>query len=167
VIRRAPLLAVASVAVVVLAGCSGSSGASSGGSSGGSSTTSTSTAPKRESAWVKQWQPVLTGAYATAQQAFLGAIQGGEAAEVLSAGQKVAVASAAFRQAVANAGPPPTTDASAAAKLVHGLETEGTIVAEVLRTCTAASDQCQAAVTAYGTNNSQQIVPALTALGVR
>jgi hypothetical protein len=157
------MIAAASVAVVVLVGCSGSSGSS----GSGSSTTSASTAPKHESAWVKQWQPVLTGAYASAQQAFLGAIQGGEAAEVQAAGQKVAVASAAFKQAVANAGPPPATDATAAAKLVRGLETEGTIVAEVLRTCTGPSDQCQAAVTAYGDNNSKQIVPALTALGVR
>jgi len=168
VIRRSTLAAsgtVALLAAVALGGCNGSSGSSP--SSGGSSTTTTSTAPKPASAWVKQWRTALVGTYATAQQGFLAAIQGGETAEVQAAGKKVADANAALRSAITGAGAPPAGDAKAAAKLLAGLGTEAAVVAEVLRTCTGASEQCQAAVTEYGNNNSQQIVPALTALGVR
>lgn len=166
-IRRAPLVAsgtVALLAVVGLGGCNGSSGSS---SSSGEGSTTTSTAPKQASAWVKQWRAALVGAYATAQQAFLAAIQGGEAAEVQAAGKQVADANAALRVAITGAGTPPASDAKAAARLLAGLGTEASVVAEVLRTCTGPSEQCQAAVTEYGDNNSQQVVPALTALGVR
>lgn len=165
--RRAPLAmsgAVTLVAVLALGACSGSSGSS---PSSADDSTTTSTAPKQASAWVKQWRAALVGTYATAQQAFLAAIQGGETAEVQAAGHKVADANAALRAAITGAGAPPATDAKAAAKLLAGLGTEASVVAEVLRTCTGASEQCQAAVTEYGDNNSQQIVPALTALGVR
>ncbi len=166
-IPRAPRLAsgtVALLAVAALGGCNGSSGSS---PSSGESSTTTSTAPKPVSAWAKQWRAALVGTYATAQQAFLAAIQGGEIAEVQTAGKKVADANAALRLAIAGAGAPPAADAKAVAKLLAGLGTEASVVAEVLRTCTGTSEQCQAAVTEYGDNNSQQIVPALSALGVR
>ncbi len=48
---------------------------------------------------------------------------------------------------------------------MQGLGTELLLVKEVLRTCTGASQECQAAVTAYGENNQKQIVPGFTGLG--
>ena len=153
-------LAVAFVALAALAGCSGSSG-----SSGSKASTTSTTVPKQESAWTKQWKPVLTKTYGPAQQAFLTAIQGGLVADVQSTGQKVVAANTALTAAITQAGPPPAGDAAAGAKLVQGLGTELLLVREVLRTCTAASQECQAAVTAYGENNQKQIVPGFTGLG--
>ncbi len=153
--------AVALVGLGVIAGCSSSSSSS----SGKASSTTTTTVPKHESAWTKQWKPTLTNSYGPAQQAFLSAIQGGLVADVQSAGQKVVAANAALTAAITSAGSPPAADAKASAELVKGLSTELLLVKEVLRTCTAASQECQAAVTAYGENNSKQIVPAFTGLG--
>jgi len=158
VLRRLAVGAVAVVALGGLAGCSGSS-------SGTASSTTTTTVPKHESAWVKQWKPVLTNTYSPAQQTFLTAIQGGLVADVQSAGQKVVAANTALTAAITSAGPPPAADATASAKLVKGLSTELLLVNEVLRTCTSGTQECQAAVTAYGENNSKQIVPAFTGLG--
>lgn len=159
--RKVALVAVGAAALLALAGCSGSSGSS----SAKPSSTTTTTVSKRESAWTKRWKPVLTTTYGPAQQAFLSAIQGGLVADVQSAGQKVVAANTALSTAITSAGPPPAADAAASAKLVKGLGTELLLVNEVLRTCTAASQECQAAVTAYGENNSKQIVPAFTGLG--
>jgi hypothetical protein len=165
-VRRLGALGVALVAFVsigAIAGCSGSSGSDSSGSKGAGTTTTT--VPKQESAWTKQWKPVLTNTYGPAQQAFLTAIQGGLVADVQSAGQKVVDANTALTTAITNAGPPPAADAAASARLVKGLGTELLLVKEVLRTCTSSSQECQAAVTAYGENNQKQIVPGFTGLG--
>jgi hypothetical protein len=161
VIRKLAVSLVAVVAVGAPAGCSGSSDSS----GAKASSTTTTTKPHHESAWTKQWKPVLTNTYGPAQQAFLTAIQGGLVADVQSAGQKVVSANAALTTAIKNAGPPPAADATASAQLVKGLDTELLLVTEVLKQCTASSAQCQAAVTAYGENNQKQIVPGFTGLG--
>jgi hypothetical protein len=160
-VRKVAAVLAVLVAVGATAGCSGSSDSS----TGTASSTTTTTKPKVESAWTKQWKPVLTNTYGPAQQSFLTAIQGGLVADVQSAGQKVVSANRALTTAITNAGPPPAADAAASTQLVKGLGTELLLVTEVLKQCTASSAQCQAAVTAYGENNQQQIVPGFTGLG--
>ena len=159
-VRKRALVAIGVLTLGTLAGCSSSSSGT---------TSSTSTAPakvaKATNTWVSKWKPTLVSAYGPAQQAFLTAIEGGGIADVRTAAQAVLTANTALTAAITNAGPPPAPARGAAAKLLKGLGTEATLINEVLRTCTAPNDQCQAGVTAFAQNNSKQIVPFLTALG--
>lgn len=159
--RKLAVVVTGAVMLATFAGCSSSSSSS----KGTASTSSTPTAGKPASAWVERWKPTLVNDYGTAQQRFLVAIESGGVADIRTAAQTVLTANAALTTAITGAGPPPASDRAAAARLGKGLGTEVVLINEVLKTCTAASQECQAGVTAFANNNSKQIVPALTALG--
>jgi hypothetical protein len=163
-VRTRTRLAIGVVALATFAGCSSSSSNSSS-SSGRTSSTSTTTVAKATKSWVDTWKPTLVSAYGPAQRTFLTAIQGSAIADVRTAALSVSAANTSLRAAITKAGPPPASARAAATNLSKGLGTEGALVNEVLRTCTAPNEQCRAAVTAFAQNNSKQIVPPLTALG--
>ena len=164
--RRVAGIAAALVVLVAVGGCSGSSdNAGDARDVDDSSATSSTTAPSRETkAWVARWRPVLTDEYAPAQQAFLGAVQGAKVVDVQQAALGLGAASTSLLQALRTAGAPPDSARDAADRLETALAIEVALIQEIRRVCTGSDDTCQAAVSRYGDNNSQEIVPALVAL---
>jgi hypothetical protein len=131
-----------------------------------SSTSTTTVAVTPLERWVARWRGVLATEYGPAQQAFLAAVQEAQVVAVQEAATKLLAANQGLQDAVRDAGPPPAEATEGSAQLVAGLAAERTLLEEIHRVCTGEDDACQQAVTSYGDNNSEQIVPAFVALKV-
>jgi hypothetical protein len=156
---------IAGTLLLALGACSSSSDdstASSTTTESGATTTSTVVTALEQ--WVAQWRGIVATEYGPAQEEFLRAVQGGEVAEVQTAAAKLLAANQALLAAVRRAGAPPPDGEAPAGRLQVALVAEHQLVQEVQRVCTGTNGECQTAVTKYGDNNSQQIVPALVAL---
>jgi hypothetical protein len=164
--RRAATAAVVTALLLALGACSsGSDDSTKSATSTSRSGSTTSSAPVTPlEQWVAQWRGVVATEYGPAQQEFLAAVQGGKVAEVQAAATKLLAANQTLLAAVRGSGAPPADGEAPAGRLQVALTAEQQLIQEIQRVCTGSSDQCQPAVTQYGDNNSQQIVPALVAL---
>jgi hypothetical protein len=165
--RRAARATVAAVLLLALGACSSglddSAKASTSTSKAGSTTSSTPVTPIEQ--WVAQWRGVVATDYGPAQQKFLAAVQDGQVVEVQAAATKLLAANEQLLAAVRGSGPPPADGVAAAGRLQVALTREQQLLQQIQRVCTGPDNgECQPAVTRYGDNNSQQIVPALVAL---
>lgn len=164
--RHLALVAAGIVCVGLWSGCSSSGSDSSKGSTTTTSTgkTTTTSDSKGPSDWVKQWDIKLVTDYGPAQEAFLSAVQTAKTADVQAAIGKVQAANEVLTAAIRAAGPPPASDAAAAAQLLEGLAAEASLVPFIEGTCIGTDPKCQTLVTQYADNNKDVIVTALTAL---
>lgn len=122
--------------------------------------------PQAVEAWVAKWRGTVATQYGPAQEAFLAAVQGAKVVDVQVAAGQLGTATQAVLDAIRAAGEAPAERRDAADRLETALETERALIEEIQRVCTGKDTSCQKLVTQYGDNNSNEIVPALVALGL-